>query len=235
MSEQPKRQDFGSVLMRETSRGPVDIWLRKRANWMIDQVGIEELMESKIWPDKTHPRRVEVLCLGAGKGHEMETIQERLPNSFVTGVDPNDHYAPEVLKRVEQKGNDVIYLHESVRAEDLRGLPGVTQDAVTLFFVLHHMDKLTQEAVMREVVRVLKPDGLLFIAEDLVDDLQEQKITEAIDRRINLEIVEGPHEYRDTEGWKVFFRNFGFEMVRAWEVKPDKVRHGFFALRRLPS
>lgn len=218
--------------MRETSRGPVDVWLQKRATWMVDQVGIEELLGPKVWPDKTHPRRVEVLCLGAGKGHEMETIHERLPNSHVTGVDPNDHYAPEVLKRVEQRGNDVIYLHESIRAEDLREIPDGSQDAVTLFFVMHHMDARTHDTMMTEVGRVLKPDGLIFVAEDLVETADEQKTTEAIDRRLNWEIADGPHEYRSTEQWKEFFKGYGFEMVREREAKPEKVRHGFFALKR---
>ncbi len=229
------RKTFKSALMRETSRGPVDTWLRKRADWMIKEVGIEKLMEPKVWPDKSHPRRVDILCLGAGKGHEMEMIHERLPNSFVTGIDPNDHYAPDVLKRVEQCGYDVTYLHESVRAEDLRETPDGTQDAVTLFFVMHHMDKSSHDAMMKEVSRVLKPDGLIFVAEDLVENDAEQKTTEAIDRRLNWEIADGPHEYQSTQVWKTFFRGYGFEMVHEREVKPDKVRHGFFALKRISA
>ena len=230
-----ERSSLRAALMRETSRGPVDTWLRNRAKWMVEQVGIAELMEQKVWPDKTHPRRVEVLCLGAGKGHEMERIHEELPNSHVTGVDPNDHYAPEVLKRVERRGNDVTYLHESVRAEDMREVPDGSQDAVTLFFVMHHLDRRTHDTMMREVLRVLKPDGMLFVAEDLVDTAEEQRVAETIDRRLNWEIAEGPHEYRSIETWKKFFAGFGMEMVRVREARPDKVRHGFFALRRTSS
>jgi hypothetical protein len=79
----------------------------------------------------------------------------------------------------------------------------------------------------------LKPDGIIFVAEDLVDNEQEQRVTESIDRRLNLEIAEGPHEYRSADDWKEFFRGYGFEMIREREVKPDKVRHGFFALKRV--
>lgn len=231
-----KRHEMGARLMRETTRGFVDSFLDKRAGWMLEQTQLVPLLEKKVWGDqKDEPKRIEVLCLGAGKGHEMEKIHDALPNSLVHGVDPHDHYAPPVWERVKESAKDMFYLHESVRAEDLQEIDSGSQDAVTLFFVLHHIDQSVHEKVFAEARRVLKQDGMLFVAEDLVSDDLEQIVTKAIDKRMNLDIADGPHNYRDKKDWETFFDAQGFVVEHEKELKPDKVRHGFFALSRKPT
>ena len=107
-------------------------------------------------------------------------------------------------------------------------------DVATLFFVLHHIDTGEYDQVMSELKRVLKIDGKVFIAEDLVDSKEEQAVTETIDRKLNFEVLNhGPHNYKNTDAWKQFFKEHGFRMIKSKETKPDKVRHGWFVLERI--
>jgi ubiquinone/menaquinone biosynthesis C-methylase UbiE len=109
-------------------------------------------------------------------------------------------------------------------------------DAATFFFVFHHIDENRHDQVMNEMKRVLKPDGRIFIAEDLVDSEEERQLVEKIDRRVNFETSnEVPHHYKNTEEWISFFSAHGFEVERTHEEKPEKVRHGFFVLKKVPE
>lgn len=232
--EPSRRHAFFERFKREIHRlPPIESMLQGRAQWMLRETGIVGDLEKKVWPDSSHPRKIEVLCLGAGKGHEMEAIRRALPSVVIWGVDPHDHYAPDVERRLEDD-HEVFYLHESVSAEDLRELPNESQDAITLHFVLHHIDAVAHDKVFAEIARVLKFDGRVYIAEDIVDSDEERAVTERIDRRINFELGGGPHNYRSIEEWRVFFKEKGFDVERVHETKPDKVRHGWFVLKREP-
>lgn len=217
--------------MRETTRWTVDAWLRKRAKWMVEEAGVVRELFPKVTFDGDEAKGPTILFVGAGKGHEMEEVERLIPAPKLIGIDPHDHHAPPVEARLKELGADAAYLHESVRAEDMREIPDGSVDGLTLFFVLHHVEDAQHDQVMSETRRVLKPDGRVFVAEDLVDNEAEQKITERADRLINVELVDGPHHYRSKAQWEAYFDRHGFEAVRSHEVKPGKVRHGFFTLR----
>jgi len=141
-----------------------------------------------------------------------------------------------VDERLATLAHDARYLGEHVRAENMQGIADGSMDGITLNFVLHHIDAKNHAAVFAELRRVLKPDGNLFVAEDLADSEQEAKIVEAADRRINMEIAaEATHNYRSRQEWHEFFRQHGFEVAEDHETKPGKVRHGFFVLKRLET
>lgn len=199
--------------------------------WILSETNIIHDLEPKAWPDPSHPRRIEILCLGAGKGHEIAALREALPSAVVRGVDPHDHYAPPVARRLEND-YDAMYLHERVSADDLQEIQDKSQDAVTLFFVFHHMELNEQERTLAEISRVLKNDGFVYVAEDLVGNETERHATERADRRINAELADGPHEYRNQEEWMTLFARQGFDVVRFHETKPSTVRHGWFTLKR---
>ncbi|MFA6131944.1 MAG: class I SAM-dependent methyltransferase [Patescibacteria group bacterium] len=225
-----RRHDLWPTIIREFSRGQVDKTLTERAQWMLKEVGLvgelRPLREKK-------GRGLSILCLGAGKGHEMDQIDSQLPETTVTGVDPHDHWAPPVKARLERLGHNASYLHESIHGGDLREIEDGSQDAVTLFFVLHHVEGEDLEDVFSEIDRVLNKDGRIFIAEDIVESEAERQITTSIDKKINLELRNGPHGYKSIPEWEAFFKAHGFETKQVHEIKPDKVRHGFFILKRL--
>jgi len=230
--------------MQESIRLPaVDSALRGRAKWMLETVSLVEetapdelaldengaVVEER--PTKESAEGKHVLCIGAGKGHEMEAILNEFPGVKVTGLDPHDNIGPPVEARMKEAGRDVQYLHETVHAGELNGVADRSVDAATLFFVLHHVEPTEYDAVMSELRRVLKDNGKVYVAEDLVDSEEERKLVEWEDRKANLELFKGtPHNYKNESRWREFFEKEGFVMKRAKEVKPGKVRHGFFVL-----
>lgn len=217
--------------MRETTRWKVDEWLQRRARWMIEEAEVVRELLPKVRFEGSETKGPTVLFIGAGKGHEMEETERLIPSAKLIGLDPHDHYAPPVEKRLRELGADATYLHESVRGEDLEQIPDGSVDGLTLFFVLHHVEEGGHDKIMSELRRVLKPDGRIFVAEDIVENDAERVVTERADRLINLELAEGPHNYRSTADWTEYFARHGFKIVRSHEVKPEKVRHGFFVLK----
>ena len=237
--ETPKRRNLKETIIREASIGPVDSALQERAQWMVKSAGVQEFLGPKI-VYRGEPRfgqvekGVSVLCVGAGKGHEMDEIDAMLPGSKILGVDPHDAQTRPVKKRLETLAHDARYLSEASSAEDLREVPDSSMDGATFFFVLHHIDTKRYERIMYEMQRVLKPDGRLFIAEDLVDSEEEKALVEKIDRRVNFDFSDDvPHTYKNIEQWTAFFRSQGFDVEAVREEKPDKVRHGFFVLKKI--
>jgi len=243
MFEKPQRQNIGPKLMRETSVGPVDKFLRERAEWMVKESKIKEYLAPQIkFKDKLAgevEKGVVVACIGAGKGHELDEIDSVLPGTNIIAVDPHDYWTKPVKKRAKQLANNIKYLPEKVSAENLDGVSDDSVNALTYYFVLHHIPSEAHKKVLQEAKRVLKkkkkqddPGSYLFIAEDLVKDEEERKKVEIADRMINLEVTkDSTHNYRNIDEWKGFFEENGFEVVESHEVKPDKVRHGFFVLR----
>lgn len=248
MTERPQRYDVANRLLWEANRiPPVDAALRGRAKWMIDTVDLVEEMAPEVLEatdegvveygsDKESIKGKHVLFVGAGKGHEMEAVLNEFPGVKATGLDPHDYFGPPVERRLKEAGHDVQYLHETIHAGELKGIKDKSVDAITLFFVLHHVDPSEYAGVLSELRRVLKDNGKVFVAEDLADSPAEAKLVEWEDRKANFEILNrGSHTYKSTEGWKLFFEKEGFVMNRVREVKPGKVRHGFFVLVRAPA
>jgi ubiquinone/menaquinone biosynthesis C-methylase UbiE len=242
----PERNTFKQKVIREASRlGAVDTALSKRAEWVVSSAKVADYLRPKIKFTKENAtdvratkveQSVTVLCLGAGKGHEMDELDMQLPGSEIIGLDPNDYMTKPVKGRLEKLAHKASYASEQVRAENLQGIPDNSVDGATLFFVMHHIDTDKYDKVMSELYRVTKDDGKIFIAEDLVDSKEEEKVVTKIDRKLNFEIsAENPHNYKNIPQWTEFFRQYGFKVVEVNEQKPDKVRHAFFVLEKIPD
>lgn len=232
-----RRDNFGPSLMREVTRGPSDEFLEKRAEWMIENSKIGDYLRPKIVFEDRLAGKVEkgvsVLAVGAGKGHEIDEMDSILPGSKITGLDPHDFYAPPVAERIRELSHDASYLGTDSRAEDMAGLHDQSQDGVTLFFTLHHTEQKDFPKIFSEVNRVLKDDGYVFIAEDIVESAEEKNQAENMDRLMNIELSKNsPHNYQSMESWKKTFSEHGFDVVEENEVKPGKVKHGFFVLKK---
>jgi ubiquinone/menaquinone biosynthesis C-methylase UbiE len=240
--EKPRRGTVGSRLMRFVSEGPVEKWLEKRGEWMIQASGIQKHLAPKVeWRDPKKKilgakKGVDVLSIGGGKGHEADEIDAVLPGSTIRIIDPHDFYTRPVKKRFEKLTHDTKYLGEENAAEQLTHIPDQSQDGITLFFVLHHLRPENSDFIMAELQRVLKPDGKIFVAEDLVQDDAERQKAEQADRLLNLDPSKRPLAFRSAEEWKNFFTHHGFDMQIEKIVEEDdkdqkkKVRHGFFVL-----
>ena len=237
----PKRHGVRETVIRALTRGPGDEMLKRRAEWMVEELKVARYLAPKIKykePGVLKPNNVErgvtVVSIGSGKGHEIDEMDMILPGSRIIGMDPDDYMTKPVAARLEALAHDSSYLGTHNRAEDMNDIESGSADGVTLNFVLHHIDEPAHDRIFDEVKRVLKKDGYLFMAEDLVDSNEEKKIVEKEDRKINMEITaDAPHNYRSASEWEAYFQQHGFEVVEQHEVKPGKVRHGFFVLRQI--
>ncbi len=241
ITEPSQRHGFRESTIRALTIGPGDKILEKRADWMIEELRVGRFLAPKIkyiepgvLKQNNIKQGLTVVSIGAGKGHEMDEMDKILPGSKMIGLDPHDYMTVPVAKRLKTLAHDASYLGTHNRAEHMVDVADASADGVTLNFVLHHIDESRHGRILDEIKRVLKKDGFLFMAEDLVNSKEEQKLVEREDRKINMEIsADSTHNYRSSQQWVDFFKQHGFEIVDQHEVKPGKVRHGFFVLRQI--
>lgn len=101
-----------------------------------------------------------VLEIGCGTGSLLLTIKRRHPSAEVVGLDPD----PKALNRASEKAKAEqlpIRLDRGYAQE----LPysDASFDRVFSAFMFHHLGSAAKERTLREVVRVLKPDGSLHL------------------------------------------------------------------------
>ncbi len=101
--DQPKRHGLRERAIRAPTVGPGDKALQRRAEWMVDELRVQKYLAPKITfkqpvtgrfnlERNNVERGVNVLCVSAGKGHEMDEIDQLLPGSTVVGFDPHDFF-----------------------------------------------------------------------------------------------------------------------------------------------
>jgi len=232
----PQRDSIGSKFLQKVSIWKVDESLRKRAEWMINKLKMEKYLSPLMQKNKNGEieKGVTILSVGAGKGHELEEVANKFPKSGIIGVDPHDYMTSPVKKRIETAGHDVCYLEKQYSAEDMRTVSDKSVNAIMFNFVLHHIDENNHEIILQELNRVIKDDGYLFVAEDLVDSEEEHKKVQKIDRMINFELKSSNiHNYRNIGNWTQFFEENGFKLIEVNEESSKSgVRHGFFVFQK---
>jgi ubiquinone/menaquinone biosynthesis C-methylase UbiE len=111
----------------------------------------------------TTPADGAVVEVGAGTGSLTHLLRAALPDTTtITAIDPDDR-ALAIAKRRRAPDSAGIAWHTG-RAEHLP-LPDGSQDAVVTALVLHHLPQDAKRAALAEARRVLRPGGLLLIAD----------------------------------------------------------------------
>ncbi|WP_400192771.1 class I SAM-dependent methyltransferase [Hymenobacter sp. B81] len=100
--------------------------------------------------NKQAPRRGRLLDYGCGTGHFLAACQQA--GWQVAGVEPSPVARAQAQQRTGQP----------ISAADLSELAPESFDAITLWHVLEHVHELN--ATLKQLVRLLKPDGVLIIA-----------------------------------------------------------------------
>ena len=102
-----------------------------------------------------------VLDVGCGVGHWGQELARFLPkDAKITGVDREEEWVEKATQRTRGQGQRFHYQQSS--AEKLP-FPDQAFDLVTCQTVLLHVHDVTK--VLKEMTRVLKPGGLLIVAE----------------------------------------------------------------------
>jgi len=176
------------------------------------------------------------LDIGTGLGHIVEKIVKEEEDKDVKflAVDPIWKPVKKVKERLKVAGK--VGFAKAVGQE----LPvkDKSVDGVALFFVLHHVDPEMRSKVFEEIGRVLKDDGLIFLAEDTPDSAEEKERNAKWDRRINFESKDSAHYYLSDAEWVKFFDENGWELLDYAYFKEDpspsegQMHHGSYVLRR---
>jgi len=112
-----------------------------------------------------------VLDVGCGTGTLGIAAKQRVgPTGSVQGIDAS----PEMIARANAKGRkaglDIVFRNESIEALSFRD---AQFDVILSTLMLHHLPRQLREQGVREMRRVLKPDGRLLVVD--FGGLEQQK------------------------------------------------------------
>jgi SAM-dependent methyltransferase len=180
------------------------------------------------------PKSGLLLDLGCGLGHLAEAILRDAPARACVMLDPVSAPSPRVIRRL----TGFSFHAMKASGADLP-FPASTFDGLWASFVLHHMSAESQERVLGEIVRVLRPAAPFVLLEDTPADAGEMETTLRADRRLNVEGEDAPHHYRSPDEWRKDLPRHGLIIEREIafsRVFPPAtlraVRHRAFVCRR---
>jgi ubiquinone/menaquinone biosynthesis C-methylase UbiE len=107
-----------------------------------------------------------VLDVGCGTGNLLRTTGRRRAGVELTGLDPDPKALARARRKARRAGLDVRF--DRGFAQALPYADG-SFDRVFSSLMLHHLDTATKDALLGEVRRVLRLDGLLVLADVVVD------------------------------------------------------------------
>ncbi len=128
---------------------------------------------ARAWSDKDHRGRA-ILDLACGSGAFLENLAATFPRARIMGVDLSEPYLQEARRRSGVR---------SLSLANAEHLPfaDASLDAVTCIYLFHELPPRVRGAVAREIARVLKPGGLLALADSVqpADEPRLERLLEA--------------------------------------------------------
>lgn len=122
-----------------------------------------------------------VLDVGCGTANLLRSIGKRYPNVDLVGLDPDTKALARARRKTHRAGLAVRL--DRGFAQELP-YPDDSFDRVFSSLMLHHLDSASKDALLGEVHRVLRPDGLLILADAVLDEHDHGHGTGLVHRRI---------------------------------------------------
>jgi SAM-dependent methyltransferase len=101
-----------------------------------------------------------LLDIGCGTGTLAVAIKGWLPGAQVTGIDPDPHALARARRKARGAGVSIAF---DQGFADALPYPDASFDRVFSSFMFHHLPSGTKLTALREVRRVLKPEGSLHL------------------------------------------------------------------------
>lgn len=134
------------------------LWFLSTATWRVHVLGRALSDLQRMAPDA--PRGGVMLDIGTGQGHSLPEMAARFAPAQIHALDPEPDFEARAAAMV--KACPVPVTLHAAHAERIP-LPDASVDIVLCHQTLHHI--VDQKAALAEVFRVLKPGGLLLLAE----------------------------------------------------------------------
>jgi len=103
-----------------------------------------------------------VLDVGTGNGGFIYVLKKTFPDAEITGVDPNG----ESLEAARKRYPEVTFSQMTAEKLDFEDN---SFDVISISMALHHLPKVKKG--LREIKRVVKPNGYIIINENISDNL----------------------------------------------------------------
>ena len=221
-----------------------EITIRFKLNFTRDRIyGKERVMNSKLFYKvmsgfydlldviyfrkyETSPRKVvfdtigkkdNVLDLCTGTATNAIAIAKKNPNAKIVGVDLSKDMLVVAREKVNKENLANVRLYRMDATQ--MNFKDESFDKVLLSLVLHEPDEELAKKIIKEAMRVMKPDGELVVTEWERSDNFIKKIL-----FIPIEILE-PKPYKTfvTKDHKKYFKEFGLEQVECKHCDYSKV------------
>lgn len=108
-----------------------------------------------------------VLDVGCGTGNLLRATGKRHRNVRLTGVDPDLKMLARAERKMRRSGLTAVL--DRGFAQEL-AYPEASFDVVFSSLMLHHLDTPSKDGMLAEVRRVLRPDGVLVLADATFHD-----------------------------------------------------------------
>ena len=191
--------DFAVTPLTTAGNGVKRRWLRERRRRKVGRAYDMALEIARVIP-----RGSEVLDVGCGNGFIAHHLSAML-GTAVTGIDVADSTEAPI----------------DYRQYDGREFPAPDSsfDAVVLAYVLHHAQDI--HTMLEEMKRVLRPDGVAIIYEDIPATLWDRFICWTHDLKWRKRT--GSCTFRNEDDWRELFTQFDFYVVN--ERRLSRVRN----------
>lgn len=110
-----------------------------------------------------------ILDAGGGQGHLGLRMKLVCPSARLTIIDSSSLMLASARQRLASHGK-VEFIHAEL--DNLSQIENASVDFFTSTFAFHHIDDLRKLRALKEAHRVLKPNGRLLIADEIICDPQ---------------------------------------------------------------
>ena len=108
-----------------------------------------------------------ILDIGCGTGTLVVNLKRQFGSAQVVGLDPD----PKALRRARIKAaRAAVSVQLDQGFADQLPYENESFDRIFSSFMFHHLNKQERENMLREVLRILKPAGLFYLVDFIVDD-----------------------------------------------------------------
>ncbi len=112
-----------------------------------------------------NPSNLKLIDIATGTGRTLQQIRSSIPKCDLIGLDLSSAYLKQASKYLNHGEKDLVQLIQG-NAEKTP-LKGNTFHAITCVFLFHELPKEARQNVLNECYRILKPNGILVIADSI--------------------------------------------------------------------